>query len=148
VLHSSKPRTRRFPPTTPARRPRLRGRWTVAQKSHWKKNQSQKGIKYLTGALAPQLGALIAMRHTAIGEGSMPLIEPERIASDLTPVLTTAFDNAWAKFKASGSALAGEDYAPSTRDLLAKRIIERAQKGERDTNRLVDDGIAYLSELK
>jgi len=73
---------------------------------------------------------------------------PERIASDLTPILTTAFDNAWAKFKASGSALAGEGYAPSTRDLLAKRIIKTAQNGERDTNRLVDDGIAYLSELE
>jgi hypothetical protein len=29
----------------------------------------------------------------------MPLIEPERISSDLTPILTTAFDNAWAKLK-------------------------------------------------
>jgi hypothetical protein len=78
----------------------------------------------------------------------MPLIEPERISSDLTPILTTAFDNAWAQLKASGSALAGEGYAPSTRALLAKRIIKTAQNGERDTNRLVDDGIAYLSELK
>jgi hypothetical protein len=78
----------------------------------------------------------------------MPLIEPERISSDLTPILTTAFDNAWAKFMASGSALAGDGYAPSARGLLAKRIIETAQKGERDTNRLVEDGLTYLSELK
>jgi hypothetical protein len=78
----------------------------------------------------------------------MPLIEPERISSDLTPILTTAFDNAWAKFKASGSALAGQGCAPSTRDLLAKRIIKTAENGERDTNRLVDDGMAYLFELK
>jgi hypothetical protein len=46
------------------------------------------------------------------------------------------------------SALAREGYAPSTRDLLAKRIIKTAQNGERDTTPLVDDGIAYLSELK
>jgi hypothetical protein len=78
----------------------------------------------------------------------MPLIGPEHISSDLTPILTKAFDNAWAKFKASGSALAGEGYASETRALLAKRIIKMAQNGERDTNRLVDDGIAYLSELK
>jgi hypothetical protein len=78
----------------------------VAQKSHWNKNKRHKGDKFLTEALAPQLGPLIAMRHTAIREGSMPLIEPERISSDLTPILTTAFDNAWAKFMASGSALA------------------------------------------
>jgi hypothetical protein len=78
----------------------------------------------------------------------MLLIGPERISSDLTPILTTAFDNAWAKFKASGCSLAGEGYASSTRALLAKRIIKMAQNGERDTNRLVDDGMAYLSELK
>jgi hypothetical protein len=78
----------------------------------------------------------------------MPLIGPERISSDLTPILTTAFDDAWAKFEASGSPLAGEGYASSTRTLLAKRIVKMAQNGERDTNRLADDGIAYLSELK
>jgi hypothetical protein len=76
------------------------------------------------------------------------LIEQERISRDLTPILTTAFDDAWAKFKASGSALAEDGCAPSTRALLAKRIIETAQKGERDANRLVADGLAYLSELK
>jgi hypothetical protein len=38
--------------------------------------------------------------------------------------------------------------APSTRTLLAKRIIETAQKGERNANRLVEDGLTYLSELK
>jgi hypothetical protein len=121
---------------------------TVAQKSHWNKKIKSKGIKFLIGLFAPQSGALIAMRHTAIGEGSMPLIEPERISSDLTPILTTAFDDAWAKLKASGSVLAAEGYAPSTRALLAMRIIKTAQNGERDINRLVDDGISYLSELK
>jgi hypothetical protein len=48
----------------------------------------------------------------------------------------------------SGSALAEDGCAPSTRTLLAKRIIETAQKGERDANRLVEDGLTYLSELK
>ena len=65
-------------------------------------------------------------------EGSMPLaslIEQERVSPDLTPILTTAFEDAWAKFVASGSALAEEGCAPSTRALLAKRIIETAQKG-------------------
>jgi hypothetical protein len=56
--------------------------------------------------------------------------------------------SAWAKLKPSGSALAENGCAPATRALLAKRIIETAQKGERDANRLVEDGLAYLSELK
>jgi hypothetical protein len=76
------------------------------------------------------------------------LMDQEHISPELTPILTTAFDNAWAKFKASGSALAEDGCAPSTRTLLAKRIIETAQKGERDANRLVEDGLTYLSELK
>jgi hypothetical protein len=76
------------------------------------------------------------------------LIQQEKITPDMTPVLTTAFDKAWDKFKSSGSALAEEACAPSTRTLLAKRIIETAQKGEKDVNRLIDDGLTYLSELK
>jgi hypothetical protein len=76
------------------------------------------------------------------------LLEQEHISPELTPILTTAFDDAWAKFKASGSALAEDGCAPSTRTLLAKRIIETAQKGERDASRLVEDGLTYLSELK
>jgi hypothetical protein len=51
------------------------------------------------------------------------LLEQEHISPELTPILTTAFDDAWAKFKASGSALAEDGCAPSTRTLLAKRII-------------------------
>jgi hypothetical protein len=76
------------------------------------------------------------------------LMEQEHISPDLTPILTTAFDDAWAKFKASGSALAEDGCVPSTRTLLGKRIIETAQKGESDANRLVEDGLTYLSELK
>jgi hypothetical protein len=76
------------------------------------------------------------------------LIEQKKITPDMTPILTTAFDKAWDKFKSSGSALAEEGCAPSTRVLLAKRIIETAQKGEKDVNRLVDDGLTYLFQLK
>ena len=65
------------------------------------------------------------------------LIEQKKITPDMTPILTTAFDEAWDKFKSSGSALAEEGCAPSTRVLLAKRIIETAQKGEKDVNHLL-----------
>ena len=48
------------------------------------------------------------------------LIEQEKMTSDMTAILTTAFDSAWDEFKTSGSALAGDGCAPSTRALLAK----------------------------
>jgi hypothetical protein len=78
----------------------------------------------------------------------LSLIKQDNISPDLTPILTKAFDEAWEKFKSSGSALAEEGCAPSTRALLAKRIIESAQKGKKDVNSLVEDGMRYLSELK
>jgi hypothetical protein len=81
----------------------------------------------------------------------MPIVSLIRDAGfnpDDTHILTKAFDRAWIKFQSSGHALAGETCAPSTRALLAKRIIETAQKGERSVDRLVEDGVAYLAEVK
>ncbi len=65
-----------------------------------------------------------------------------------THILTTAFDKAWHRFKSSGSALADDACAPSTRALLAKRIIETAQRGERNIDRLVENGVTYLGGVK
>jgi hypothetical protein len=62
--------------------------------------------------------------------------------------LASAFDTAWETVKKSGSPLAGDDQSASTREVLAKRIIETAQKGERDRRRLVDDALAHLTGSK
>jgi hypothetical protein len=76
------------------------------------------------------------------------LLQQAGFNPDETHLLTEAFDRAWIKFKASGHALGSEACAPSTRALLAKRIIETAQKGERNVDRLVEDGVGYLAEVK
>jgi hypothetical protein len=65
-----------------------------------------------------------------------------------TQILTEAFDTAWERFKASGSPLAQDACAPSTRALLAKRIIETAQTGERRGDRLIADALDYLAGVK
>ena len=65
----------------------------------------------------------------------MPIVSLLREAAfdpETTHILTTAFNKAWDKFKSSGSALADEACAPSTRALLAKQIIETARTGERN----------------
>jgi hypothetical protein len=72
------------------------------------------------------------------------LLQEAAFDPETTRILTTAFDKAWDKFKSSGHALAGDACAPSTRALLAKRIIETAQRGERNIDRLVEDGMTYL----
>jgi hypothetical protein len=76
------------------------------------------------------------------------LVQDAGFRPEDTPTLIGAFEKAWEQFKESGSPLAGDACAPSTRALLAKRIIETAQKGERKIERLVDDGLAYLAEVK
>lgn len=60
-------------------------------------------------------------------------------------VLETAFDAAWKTVNSSGSDLAVDGRVASTRELLAKRIIEMAERGESDSRRLVADALAHLA---
>jgi hypothetical protein len=76
------------------------------------------------------------------------LLQQAAFDPEATHILTTAFDKAWDKFKSSGNALADDACAPSTRALLAKRLIEIAQSGERNIDRLVENGVAYLQGVK
>ena len=60
-------------------------------------------------------------------------------------VLVEAFDEAWKRVQEGGGSLVGDSRAGATRELLALRIIEVAQLGERDPSRLRDDALAYLA---
>lgn len=64
---------------------------------------------------------------------------------DTITLLASAFETAWETVKKSGSPLADDEHAASTREVLAKRIIAMAKKGERDPQRLVDDALAHLA---
>jgi len=61
---------------------------------------------------------------------------------DTTIILASAFDAAWLALQISNSPVAADD---ETRDLLAQRIIEVAQRGERDKRRLVDEALAQFA---
>ena len=76
------------------------------------------------------------------------LLQQEAFDPEATRILTTAFDRAWARFKLSDSALAQDACAPSTRALLAKQIIAKAQTGERNIEHLISDGVTYLEGVK
>ena len=65
--------------------------------------------------------------------------------SDEVTVLTDAFDQAWKAVEESGVCFASNTYKNATREILALRIIEIAQLGERDPNRLRDDAFLYLA---
>jgi hypothetical protein len=60
-------------------------------------------------------------------------------------ILAAAFDQAWKAVEDSGAHFALPEHAITTRELLALRIIEMAQLGERDPNRLRDDALLYLT---
>jgi hypothetical protein len=70
------------------------------------------------------------------GEGSF---DPET-----TSLLAAALEAAWGTVRRSGSPLAADAQALSTREALAKRIIECAKEGERDPTILVSDAVSHL----
>jgi hypothetical protein len=59
--------------------------------------------------------------------------------------MAEALEQAWKTVQDSGPTLATMGHAEATRELLALRIIEIAQLGERDPSRLRNDALAYLA---
>jgi hypothetical protein len=64
---------------------------------------------------------------------------------ETTNLLGAAFEGAWQALRVAGSPLADETHAASTREILAKTIIARAQQGERDSQRLVEGALTSLA---
>jgi hypothetical protein len=67
------------------------------------------------------------------------VFDPESIR-----VLVFALDDAWSRIKKSRGWFARPAYARATREVLAKRIIEMAQKGVKDPQMLADDAEQFL----
>jgi hypothetical protein len=63
-------------------------------------------------------------------------------------VMREAFNSAWEALKASGDPQLVDAKAEWARETLALRIIDRAQRGERDVERLQLDAIAHLANSK
>lgn len=75
-----------------------------------------------------------------------PLIEKGSFDPETASLLASAFEIAWETVKKSGSPLAENGNAPLTREIIAKRIIETAQTGERNPQRLVEDAIIFVTQ--
>jgi hypothetical protein len=59
-------------------------------------------------------------------------------------ILSDAFESAWGRIKMSNSRFARAGYANPARELVAKRIIETAQRGEREQGRLTDNAVEFF----
>jgi len=66
--------------------------------------------------------------------------DPEAIS-----ILSEALEEAWHRVKASGSSLARPAYAKAMREVLAKHIIEEAQRGQFDRTELSSSAVRFLS---
>jgi hypothetical protein len=66
--------------------------------------------------------------------------DPEDIS-----VLASALDEAWGRIQQSGSQFARPAYSHVMREVVAKRIMEMAQRGVKDQQTLVDDAVRFLA---
>lgn len=76
----------------------------------------------------------------------VPFLTDAAFDAGETRLLGEAFEAAWQVIERSGSTLADETHAASTRALLAKRVIEMGRRGERDHNRLVEAALLHLAK--
>jgi hypothetical protein len=77
----------------------------------------------------------------------IPLPSPHHTGfePEMLNILAAAFEDAWETIAKSGSMFAKPRYAGAAREIVARRIIDLAQCGERDRYRLCDDAVAYLA---
>jgi hypothetical protein len=74
----------------------------------------------------------------------IPLLAQSAFEPEMIETLVAVFETAWRKVEQSGSKLASPAYERAAQEIIAKRIIEMAQRGERDPNELANDAVAYL----
>ena len=76
----------------------------------------------------------------------VPLLANTSFDPEAVETLSAAFDDAWEKIKQSGSSLARPAYERGAREVLAKCIIEMAQRGERDRAHLSESALQFLAQ--
>jgi hypothetical protein len=60
-------------------------------------------------------------------------------------MLAAALDEAWGRLEKSGSRLTRPAYSRVMREVVAKRIMEMAQRGLQDREALVADAIQFIA---
>ena len=75
----------------------------------------------------------------------IPLLAQSAFDPELIETLVAAYEAAWQKLEQSGSTFASPRYKRAAQEIVAKRIIEMAQRGEREPNQLAEDAVSYLA---
>ena len=74
----------------------------------------------------------------------IPLLAQSAFEPEMIEFLVSVYETAWKKVEQSGSKLASPAYQRAAQEIIAKRIIENAQRGERDPSALADDAVSFL----
>ena len=74
----------------------------------------------------------------------IPLLAQSAFDPETIETLVSVFEAAWRKVEQSGSKLASPAYKRAAQEIIAKRIIDMAQRGEGDPNGLADDAVSFL----
>jgi hypothetical protein len=75
----------------------------------------------------------------------VPLVErktafdPEEVA-----ILVAAFEEAWARLRASGSECTRPAYARAMREVVARRIFDVARRGMKDAEQIATEAASFL----
>jgi hypothetical protein len=76
----------------------------------------------------------------------VPLLANSSFDPEAVATLSAAFDDAWGTVKQSDSTFARPAYQRGAREVLAKCIIEMAQRGERDRRHLSEAAVEFLAQ--
>jgi len=60
-------------------------------------------------------------------------------------ILAAALDEVWERMRQSGSRLTRPAYSRVMREVVAKRIMEMAQRGAEDREALVEDALRFIT---
>jgi hypothetical protein len=66
-------------------------------------------------------------------------------APETIEILAAALEETWGRLKKSGSRLARPAYSRVMREVVAKRIMEMAQRGVQDQEILVEDAVRFVA---
>jgi hypothetical protein len=75
-----------------------------------------------------------------------PLLADSSFDPELIKTLAEAYEDAWRKIVQSGSTFASPRYQRVAQEIIAKRIIDMAQRGELAPHQLADDAVKYLAQ--
>ena len=99
-------------------------------------------------AISPQSTVLL-LALVRMGETMVEICEFFNAQSAFDPeaiqTLASALEDAWRTVQKSGSRFARPAYARAIREVLAKCIIEVAQRGEKDKRKLSADALKFLA---